>query len=95
MKKNTLYNLSIIEKKSFDEDLLKTDDNYAISKASEILRPYANNGYKNKTELNLSVNNLVKKVVQLIDSPRNGGQIISFRKKKSEKIYKDISNSNR
>ena len=70
----------IIKEYNIDENLLKTDDDYAIEKASEILRPYANDGFKNKTELNLATNNLVKKVIELIDSPRNGGQIISFRK---------------
>lgn len=87
----------IIREYDIDENLLKTDDNYAIAKASEILRPYVKNGFKNKTELNLSVNNLVKKVVELIDSPRNGGQIISFReimKLATDKVNKKIEENN-
>ena len=88
------YNRKKIMKEfDIDEDLLMSDDNYAVSKASEILRLFAKGGYKNKTELNMSANNLVKKVVGLVDAPTSGGHRIDLRKimeLSTEKINKNI-----
>lgn len=77
-RKAMMLSPSQLNKLNVNLDLFKTDNDYVLSVAYDIVRDYAKGGFKKKTKINMSANNLIKQY-GLVDRPKGGGQRKSFR----------------